>query len=393
MKRGYAWLMFCALAGAFPVLANAAISTRDAAPPLPVTLTDSAQWDMHATANGRVYRVFVSLPAKPAPASGYGVLYVMDANAMFLTAVETVRSYERRPDLGADVPPTVVVGIGYPPGTDIPIARTLDLTPVPTEDKRVRAPGGGAGAFLDFIQNDVKPAVEKLARIDRTRQTLFGHSFGGLFTLHTLATRPDSFQTYVAASPSLWYAGGVVKKELTAFAAKRTATATPLRVLLTAGQYEGSPAPWSGRRSGSDVSATLKAMNQLGNGREMANLLNQAPGITAGFDEIAEEDHGSVVPAAISRGVRFMETSTATSPVAVPAVPSAQAYLDMTAEQRYRLRLQVRGLPDAQRIPWLTRLKKTLHDGLTKEQGEALHAERNRMDREYGTQPHAVNAK
>ena len=37
-------------------------------------------------------------------------------------------------------------------------------------------------------------------------------------------------------------------------------------------------------------------------------------------------------------------------------------------------------------------LRDTLHDGLSKEQGQVLHEERNRMDAEQGSRPHDVNA-
>ena len=84
------------------------------------------QFDLTSSAGERTYRVFVAIPAKPAPVGGYSVLYVMDGNAMFLTALESVRALERRPDVPKDLA-TVVVGIGYPEGVDIGIERTLAL--------------------------------------------------------------------------------------------------------------------------------------------------------------------------------------------------------------------------------------------------------------------------
>lgn len=76
--------------------------------------------------------------------------------------------------------PSNVIGIGYPLGADISTERTLDLTPVPANDEaRVKAPSGGGDAFLDFIQNDLKPALYRDYQIDRSRESLMGHSFGG----------------------------------------------------------------------------------------------------------------------------------------------------------------------------------------------------------------------
>src|SRR3546814_550819 len=90
----------------------------------------------------------VAWPDYPPPENGYRVIYVLDANAMFLTTVETVRSYQRRPDIASD-PGALVVGIGYPPGSDILARRTWDLT-MPVDEKRSRAPTGGAKEFFGF---------------------------------------------------------------------------------------------------------------------------------------------------------------------------------------------------------------------------------------------------
>ena len=43
-----------------------------------------------------------------------------------------------------------------------------------------------------------------------------GHSFGGLFALHTMAERPELFDAWVAADPSLWWDGGVLVRSLEA---------------------------------------------------------------------------------------------------------------------------------------------------------------------------------
>ena len=40
------------------------------------------------------------------------------------------------------------------------------------------------------------------------KELLFGHSFGGLFVLYTLLSKPQSFTHYVCASPSLWWGEG-----------------------------------------------------------------------------------------------------------------------------------------------------------------------------------------
>lgn len=349
-------------------------------------LSAASQRLMRATGSGRDYQIYIAMPKGPAPAAGYAVMYVLDGDAMFHTMVDTVRAYERRPD-GGEHTRAVVVGIGYPPGTDIPAARTLDMTPIASDEPRVLKPNGGADAFLAFVEDELKPAIAREINIDPQRQALFGHSFGGLFALHALTKRPGSFQTYIAASPSLWYADAYMAKRVAQFATGNSSP-PPLRVLLTAGEYEQTLSPNMARRpEAGRVAGVLKERAQVQRSRTAADQLSALPGTLAVAQEIAGEDHGTVIPSAIGRGVAFFLAG----PV-LPPVPDAQAYLKMTAEQRYQLRLDVRDLPDSARIPWLNRLKKTLQDGLTKEQREMLHAERNRMDQEQGTKPHLINA-
>ncbi len=68
---------------------------------------------------------------------------------------------------------------------------------------RLPFPMGGADDFLAFISADMKPLIESELAIDRGRQARFGHSVGGLFDVHVLFTRPESFESYVATSPSI----------------------------------------------------------------------------------------------------------------------------------------------------------------------------------------------
>ncbi|MGB3394713.1 MAG: alpha/beta hydrolase-fold protein [Stenotrophomonas sp.] len=373
--------------GLAPTMAPAAPGQPAAPVAAPLLVKGAQQFDMQA-ASGRSYRIFVSVPHKPPPPSGYGVLYVLDGNAMFLTAMETVRAMERRPDVPRDLA-TVVVGIGYPDGVEIGPARTLDLTPPGSGDPRVKVPSGGADAFLDFIEDQLKPQLARHAQIDPARQALFGHSFGGLFVLHSLLRKPDAFAVRVAASPSIWFDRADISTRVTDALANRTPQSAPLRLLLSAGQYEQALSPLANAQPDvAKVTHMQRERAQVDRSRALATALEERTAVDVRFDEIASEDHGTVIPGAISRAVSFMLMPQ----LEVPPVPSASSYWQMTPEQRYDLRMWVRQLPDRKRIPWLTRLRDTLHDGLSKEQLKTLHDERNGMDAEQGSKPHEVNA-
>lgn len=78
------------------------------------------------------------------------------------------------------------------------------------------APYGGADKFLDFIQCKLKPFVKSkaLPGIEVCEETLWGHSYGGLFALHALFTRADIFDVYVAVSASVeWNAAFILSEE------------------------------------------------------------------------------------------------------------------------------------------------------------------------------------
>jgi predicted alpha/beta superfamily hydrolase len=92
--------------------------------------------------------------------------------------------------------------------------RTRDLTPTHADIKNPDGTtvtafptSGGADRFLDFIQTEPIPEIEKRYRTAPYR-IFAGHSVGGLLAIHALITRPDLFNAYIAVSPSLQWDNG-----------------------------------------------------------------------------------------------------------------------------------------------------------------------------------------
>lgn len=219
--------------------------TLEGAPP--VALPGTRQVDITAGGpGGHVHRVMLAVPPAPPPARGWPVLYVLDGDLLFALTAQLMRNrFARGP--GVPASGAVVVGLGYASRSGEQVldleARTYDYTPPapgPASDARGRREGG-ADAFLDFLDTSVRPLVAGAVRVDGARQTLFGHSYGGLCVLHALFTRPGSFQNYVAASPSLWWRDGFMLQEQARFVAERGADAAPLRLLVTRGEREAEP--------------------------------------------------------------------------------------------------------------------------------------------------------
>ncbi|WP_161625682.1 alpha/beta hydrolase [Sphingobium quisquiliarum] len=159
---------------------------------------------------GEAYQVYVAWPDGTPPPDGWPILYLLDGNDQFPVAVATARRMARMPERSG-VSPGIIVGIDAGPLS----RRSRDYTPrANLPAGLIRGPGthhptGGADAFLTFLTTRIKPVVEGRWPVDPGRQTLAGHSFGGLASLYELH-RFGHFTGYAAISPSLWFGGGTV---------------------------------------------------------------------------------------------------------------------------------------------------------------------------------------
>ena len=140
----------------------------------------------------------------------YPVLYLLDGDSFFHTVVGFTRFFSS--SRVSSLPPCVVVAVL---NTD----RTRDLTPTPSAARRdgtVRSgdepKGGGAEQFYRFLVEELRPAIEKEFPVGG-QNMLVGHSFAGLFALHVLWNHPESFDTYMALDPSLWWDQGAFLKQ------------------------------------------------------------------------------------------------------------------------------------------------------------------------------------
>ena len=129
----------------------------------------------------------------------YPVLYMTDGDAHMDHTASTIDFLVRN----GRISDLIVVGVT---NTD----RTRDLTPAKSTDKtptgEVRLPtAGGADNFLKFFETELIPEIEKTYRVQPYR-IFAGHSFGGLFAIHSMITKPGLFNSYVAVSPSLQWA-------------------------------------------------------------------------------------------------------------------------------------------------------------------------------------------
>jgi hypothetical protein len=140
----------------------------------------------------------------------YAVLYMTDGDAHMghtASTIDFLVNNGRMPEL-------IVVGVT---NTD----RTRDLTPAKSTNKNAAGQlqfptAGGADNFLKFFETELIPEIEKDYRVQPYR-ILAGHSFGGLFAVHAMISKPGLFNSYVAVSPSLQWENAEALKRAESF--------------------------------------------------------------------------------------------------------------------------------------------------------------------------------
>jgi predicted alpha/beta superfamily hydrolase len=276
----------------------------------PALIADTTVHDFVPADGGAPWRVFLYVPSGPATEAGWPVLYMTDGNAVIGTAVDAMRAQAFYP-LGTNVGWGVIVAIGYPvEGAHDPLRRSWDLGPPPGKTYPPFYEGtpevgtGGAGDFLAFIEEDLKPWVANRTRIDEKRQTLYGHSFGGLFALYALFTRPLSFRTFVVASPAIYWEDRAIDRFLETFEAS-VPDDLKADVILSAGEYETEKlAPFQAGAEDEEKRLQQKKLTRTGEfARAMAERL-ALPGVRASFELHAGENHMSILPVTVNRAVQ-----------------------------------------------------------------------------------------
>lgn len=324
-------VLACALvggagAGEIPVPAAAAVAPAAETEvadrvliPLRARATD--EWPL-ASKQGSEYVIRVSLPQGPAPSGGFPVIYVLDGDAWFGAAVEVARIREY-----SKLSPAAIVGIAYPNRKFFdPVRRTFDFTPPGAFDADMESEGiklGGGEQFLEFLNWTLKPQLRTRHPVSSEHETLFGHSLGGLFVLYALFKSPESVETYLAGSPSMFFADEIVLKGEPAFASNPARHS--VRVLITSGEFE---TPKVSPEQLEDYRRYFTAHPELIDGQPVAEALEElfAPrenvrgrhtaseacvlverlaksGVNARFSLFAGEEHTAAAVSALNRGI------------------------------------------------------------------------------------------
>lgn len=262
----------------------------------PYALSDTEVIPFAAKDGVHQFDLLVALPRhyaddeKPHP-----VIYLLDADYSFAIARNVLRHFNDRHQLED----AIIVGLAYP-GADGNLdiykrTRTRDYTPshVPKGGygPEYQKLSGGADSFLNVLQNEVLPFIDKRYVTDPKARMIVGHSYGGLFATYAMLTRPGLFRDYLIVSPSYWYDDKMI------FAvAKRTLahrTALPAHAVYAVGSFENQP------QHGRPMVDDVKVMDALLNAAHLK-------GYESAVRVFTGETHNSIFPAALTRGLRIL---------------------------------------------------------------------------------------
>lgn len=255
---------------------------------------DAATWFPEVTPLARPgvdwgYRQWVTTTPKPGDeTTPVDVLVVcLDAPWTFGTAVDVMRLG----GLGKELPTGAVVGIAH--DTDnlrqVLNLRTIDYTispfaPPPEIGVRLAADEvGKAAQFRGWLAEAVLPSLRE--RFQPSRVTFVGHSFSALFGLDVLFNQPELFDSYLLASPSVWWDDRVVFRIEAAHAARTTRLAAEV-FMSNGGEEVGGWSPFA------DFFDRVRSRNYEGLELHLRT-----------FDG---EFHNSVVPTAVAAGLRAL---------------------------------------------------------------------------------------
>ena len=257
------------------------------------------------------YQLWIGHPVaglRPLPDEPLPVLWVLDGNLFFGTAIESARLMYQ---LFQELPPMLVVGVAY--DTDQPAVqselRSRDFTPtadagfgamsasVPGAPEPTLPPDrrlGRARQFLDFLTAEAMPLIESRYPVAPGRHVLFGSSLGGLFVLYALLRDPRRFEAYVSVSPALWWDDARLMRDL----ANAPPDLAPTQSVFLA----------SGGLEEPDDMPMLAAFKMITNMRAFSDQLrSQVPsGVRIDSQVLERETHTSVVSIGLTRGLRFV---------------------------------------------------------------------------------------
>lgn len=175
------------------------------------------------------------------------------------------------------VKPSIVIGLEN-------VDRKRDLTFETTieEDKKKYPTTGSSAKFMNFIEKELQPYIEKNYSNSEDKM-LIGQSLGGLFATEMLFKKTGLFNTYMIVSPSIWWD----KESLFDFAdtLQTVKLEKPIKVYVAVGD--------EGKTMESDARRLYRYIHKAKN-----------PNIQGYFEYFKENNHADILHVALLKGFR-----------------------------------------------------------------------------------------
>jgi len=172
---------------------------------------DQLQGDKIEVVNSEILRqtrqLLVNLPKDydANPDKHYPVLFALDATSHdhdIVNAASVLSAAKVLSDF-------IIVGI-------VNENRNVDLTPHYIRKDAESSEMGGGDAFLEFLEKEAIPFIEKNYRTNNYRM-ISGNSRAGLFAFYSLLENPKLFDAYFCYSPAFWRDEQVIVEKTKAF--------------------------------------------------------------------------------------------------------------------------------------------------------------------------------
>jgi uncharacterized protein len=220
----------------------------------------------------------------------YPVVYLLDGSAdedfIHIVGLYQFNSFEwiNR------VPKSIIVGIAT-------VDRRRDFTyPTTIEADKKRYPTTGhSEKFINFIQKELQPYIEKKYRTTPSK-TIIGESLGGLLATEVLLKRPTLFNKYIIVSPSLWWDNGSLLTMKSAMLLPTFNSKTDVYI----GVGKEGLVPGDNPRV-MEVDANLLAEKIKSTKSKSVNVY---------FDYLPQEDHATIMHQAVFNALRFLNPIT-----------------------------------------------------------------------------------
>lgn len=264
--------MRCVLAAASACAAPAPAKVAASAETTPAAIGETFSIDSRILGERRTINVFLPLGSTgPLP-----VLYMPDGGMTedFPHVVGSVDVSIKN----AVIRPVMVVGVQN-------TERRRDLVgPTVIADELSIAPhAGGADKFRAFLREELKPLIAK--RYATTSESaLIGESLAGLFVVETFLVEPTLFDSYIAASPSVWWNEQSVVRQASATLGNWTAGPKKLYV---------ATADEQAMQDGVAILTT-------------ALRITSPAGVMWTYEPMPEEHHSTIFPTAALHGIRYV---------------------------------------------------------------------------------------